>query len=73
MKVHSFHEVARNAEAKTHEGWDVYQQFNCAGCGAKQTMPDKNVFYRSGRCEKCGHVTNIVKDGCNFMAISSMK
>lgn len=73
MKLYPFHEVAKNAESKMREGWAVHQQFNCAGCGAKQTMPDANKFHHKGRCEQCGHVTNILADGCNFMAIMDMK
>ena len=45
---------------------EVYQQFNCAACGTKQTMPDPNVLYTSGRCEECGAVTDIARDGCNY-------
>jgi hypothetical protein len=73
MNLHPFDEVAKNAESKIREGWEVYQQFNCAGCGVKQTMDDKNIFHTRGRCEECGHVTDIRKDGCNFMAMLSMK
>jgi hypothetical protein len=51
------------------EGWIVHQQFNCAHCGVKQTMPDENVFHMLGRCEECGGVTDIKRDGCNFMAV----
>jgi DNA-directed RNA polymerase subunit RPC12/RpoP len=73
MNLHPFDEVAANAEKMIGEGWTVYQQFNCADCGAKQTMDDKNVFHLKGRCEECGHITDIKKDGCNFMAVSGGK
>lgn len=46
----------------------LFQQFQCAKCKAKQTMPDPNILYQTGKCEECGHVTNIMKDGCNYMA-----
>jgi transcription elongation factor Elf1 len=68
MNLHPFHEVAANAESKIAAGWDIYQQFNCAHCGMKQTMADKNKFFTLGNCEECGRQTDIVKDGCNFMA-----
>ena len=71
MKLHPFAEVAKNADEKVRQGWTVYQQFSCAGCGAKQTMEDKNVFHHKGRCEECGHITDIERDGCNFMAAST--
>jgi hypothetical protein len=68
MNLHPFYDVAKNAQSKIAEGWETYQQFNCAHCGAKQTMPDANVFHKKGKCEECGHVTDIERDGCNFMA-----
>lgn len=70
MNLHRFDDVVDNAERKIADGWDVFQQWNCAHCGAKQTMPDKNKFYIGGKCEECGKVTDIRKDGCNFMAVS---
>jgi hypothetical protein len=45
---------------------EVYQQFNCAACGMKQTMPDPNVLYTAGKCEECGAITNLRKYGCNY-------
>ena len=70
MNLHPFDKVAANADRKIKEGWTVYQQFNCAHCGVKQTLPDKNVFHHKGTCEQCGALTNIYRDGCNFMAVS---
>ena len=70
MKVSPFDEVVANAEERMRDGWTIYQQFNCAHCGVKQTMPDANKFYTRGLCEECGKETNIMKDGCNFMATS---
>jgi transcription elongation factor Elf1 len=71
MKLHPFEEVSKNAFDRVAEGWDVHQQFNCVHCGEKQTMAEKNKFYRTGRCEECGGTTDIEKDGCNFMAVIS--
>ena len=72
MKVHPFYEVAKAAEAEVVAGNTVHQQFNCAKCGVKQTMEDKNKFFMTGRCEECGHVSDLVADGCNFMVIKRM-
>jgi hypothetical protein len=69
MNLHPFEEVVKNASERMAEGWDVYQQFNCAHCGAKQTMEVKNKFFTTGKCEACGRVTDIRKDGCNFAAM----
>jgi len=67
MKLHPFNECVRDAEALMNRGHRIYQQFNCAHCGVKQTMDDPNVFYRTGKCEECGKITNIESDGCNYM------
>jgi hypothetical protein len=67
MKLHPFHEVAENAEYQIGKGAKVYQQWQCAHCGMKQTMPDQNKFYTHGKCEECSKITDIEKNGCNFM------
>jgi hypothetical protein len=48
---------------------DCYQQFKCAKCGMKQTMDVANTFYTSGKCEVCGSITDIKRDGHNFMMV----
>jgi uncharacterized Zn finger protein len=68
MKLHPFDECVRDAKAITDKGHAVYQQFNCAKCGTKQTMELPNTFFTTGKCEECGHVTDIQKNGCNYMA-----
>lgn len=73
MKLHPFYECAKEAEQRMKDGADVYQQFNCAGCGMKQTMGDANVFHMLGTCEECGHITDIEKDGCNYMLTFGVK
>jgi len=69
MKLYPWNDVIRDAEAKIALRPDtkVYQQFNCAGCGAKQTMEEPNKFYTQGRCEECDHITDIKKNGMNIM------
>jgi zona occludens toxin (predicted ATPase) len=71
VNLHPFDEVAENAHRKMLEGWTIHQQFNCAHCGVKQTIAEKNRFFTRGKCEECGKETNLKKNGCNFMAISS--
>jgi hypothetical protein len=68
MNLYLFTDVVKNAQSKTAEGWSTYQQFNCAHCHMKQTMPDADVFHKKGRCTECGQITDIERDGCNFMA-----
>jgi hypothetical protein len=72
MKLSPFYDVVRHAEVKMNAGWTVYQQWNCWHCGAKQTMPDADTFYKFGRCEECQQITNIEQHGCNFMATKSI-
>jgi hypothetical protein len=72
VNLFPFYEVAATAKKRSEEGWDTYQQFTCGGCGVKQTMPDKNVFHKKGRCEECDAITDIEKAGCNFMAAKSL-
>lgn len=67
MKLHPWNEVLEAADELIKQGIDVYQQFNCAKCGAKQTMDHPNKFHITGICEECGHETDIVKDGMNYM------
>lgn len=70
---YSLEECAEAAEKLIQERHaEVYQKFTCAGCGSRQTMPDANVFYTSGRCEECGHVTDIKAQGCNYVVKFSL-
>ena len=62
-----FYEATRTAEQLTNQGHDVYQKYSCAGCGQRLTMEIPNIFYKSGTCDKCDTVTDIEKQGCNYM------
>jgi DNA-directed RNA polymerase subunit RPC12/RpoP len=66
MRLHPFAECVRDAFPLMIKGAKIYQQFNCAKCGAKQTMDEANKFFETGRCEECGHITDIKHDGCNY-------
>ena len=68
MKLYPFWEVAQSFKEAMDEGAECHQQFNCAKCGVKQTIEEANRFFQSGKCEECGHVTDIEHDGCNWMA-----
>jgi hypothetical protein len=67
MKLHPWNDVVASAGDLINKGLHVYQQFNCEKCGAKQTMDVPDKLYISGICEECGHETDIVKNGCNYM------
>lgn len=62
-----FDEVTKKAEEIISRGHDVYQKFTCAGCGQRLGMETPNHFYKTGTCDNCSTVTDIEKQGCNFM------
>lgn len=66
-----FADAVYGANQKIKKGFDVYQKWWCEYCGARQTMPTRNHFYAQGICEECGRTTNIVANGCNYMACIS--
>lgn len=70
MNLYPFNDVLKQADAAIAKGAQAFQQFTCSGCGAKQTMEEPDTFYTSGKCEECGHITDIRTDGCNFMVIA---
>jgi len=65
---HPLHEVAVTASAHILDGWTIYQKFTCEKCGERQMIDEPNRFYTQGKCGDCGHVTDIVEHGCNYMA-----
>jgi hypothetical protein len=69
MKLHPFDQCVAAADTIMQRGGnvDIYQQWNCEHCGAKQTMENPNQFHISGICEECGKETDIKKNGCNYM------
>ena len=67
MRLHPWNDCLVQAKEYMDKGFRVFQQFNCARCGAKQTMDEANTFYKLGTCEGCGHTTNIEKNGMNYM------
>jgi len=67
MKLHPWNEIVRAGIEHIEAGRNIYQQFNCARCGAKQTMDVANTFFERGICEECGHDTDIKQDGMNYM------
>jgi hypothetical protein len=70
---HPFYEVAAQADLQISLGHLVFQKFTCAYCGARQGIEEPNKFYKTATCEECGKLTNIEKDGCNFMLLIGNK
>lgn len=69
MKTFPLKEAWEGAQAYMNEGFKIYQQFNCAKCRVKQTIDVPDRFFTRGKCEECGHITDLTKAGCNYMAI----
>lgn len=53
-------------------GRKCYQKFTCANCGQRLTMEEPNVLYTTGHCDKCGHITDIEKAGCNYLLVAKV-
>ena len=69
MADHPIQEILKTADELIKAGHEVFQKFTCDKCESRQTIDEPNVFYSSGKCEECGHVTDIEKKGCNYLAI----
>jgi hypothetical protein len=66
-------ECADAAGELIEQGHEVYQKFTCEKCGSRQTCDVPNVFYTSGKCEECSHITDMKKKGCNYLAVMKMR
>jgi hypothetical protein len=67
MKLHPIRNCQETAIPFIEKGATIHQQFLCAHCGAKNTMEKANTWYASGACEECNKITNIERDGCNYL------
>jgi hypothetical protein len=70
---HPFNRVVMDAGKLIAEGATVYQKYTCAGCGARLGMEEPNVFHTRGTCDQCDAITDIRKNGCNYMAVWGSK
>jgi len=64
---HPWDVIIANVAAHIKNGHICYQKWTCAGCKQRLGSEDPNVFTELGRCEHCGHVTNIKEQGCNYL------
>lgn len=72
-KDHPFDEVIAEVERQIAMGRICYQKFTCAGCGARLTIEEPNKFHTLGTCDKCPAVTDIKKQGCNYMLVATSR
>lgn len=64
-----FYAVALQAYEHLMAGRTFHQKFTCQQCKARQTMDESNRFFKTGKCEECGHITNIEQAGCNLLVV----
>lgn len=62
-----FNDVVAKATELSKFGFLVFQKFTCAGCGQRLTIETPNTFHTTGSCDKCPALTDIEKQGCNYM------
>lgn len=65
---HPFEEVAETANARIKEGWTIFQKFTCQNCRRRITIGVPNAFFAIGHCEECGHDSDLMENGCNYLA-----
>lgn len=61
--------IAESMTKQIRRGAVCFQKFTCAGCGNRLTQEVPNVLYTKGTCDNCDTITDIEKQGCNFMFI----
>ena len=59
-------ECAQLAEEFIAKGFMIFQKFTCEQCGSRLFMEEPNTFYKTGECDRCGHITEIKY--CGFVA-----
>lgn len=66
-KDYPFHEIADAMWKHAEDGNKCFQKFTCTNCGKRLTIEVPNSMFRTGSCDSCGHITDIEKQGCNYM------
>ena len=66
-------ECEEGAKAVRARGGFIHQKFTCEACQRRITMNNPDTFYTEGHCEDCGHVTDLLKAGCNYVAFFPMQ
>lgn len=72
---HPFAEVVAQVEhlRRTRPGVLCYQKFTCAGCGNRLGIEEPYRFYTQGTCDECDAITNIEKQGCNYILVMTVE
>lgn len=67
-----FAEIADAIPELIAKGFRVHQKFTCDACGQRLTMDEPNKLFKTGTCDKCWHITDIEKRGCNYLLLASL-
>jgi ribosomal protein L37AE/L43A len=62
-------ECAKAAMEAMQRGATIYQKWTCEQCGDRVAGNTPNKFFTMGHHEDCGHITDLTKHGCNYLAI----
>ena len=73
MKIVPFKQAVKGANQWIAQGATVHQRFACEGCGNDTLgIEEPNVFYTTGKCDRCGHITDLRKTGCNYLVVARL-
>lgn len=61
--------IVAECQKRIARGHDIQQKFSCRSCGQRLTIPDVNTLFTRGTCDKCGVLTDIKAQGCNYRAL----
>lgn len=63
---YSIDECVKTVAPLVARGATFYMKFTCAKCWSRQICDEPNQFFELATCERCGHTSDIKKDGCNY-------
>jgi len=59
-------DISRKASILSSQGHSLYQKWSCVSCGRRVIRKEPNIFLPSGKCDRCGTITDLQKFGCNY-------
>jgi hypothetical protein len=65
-------DLAESAAKVIADGGTIFFKWTCAGCGDRVTATEPNTFTPFSEHDDCGHITNTLKTGGNYLAITGV-